>query len=104
MEVLVLVRDPDRYAEAIDAWRQSATVTQELRPWLALVSPAGPQVPEIPGTRWFAGDVPEDVLGELPPAARLFVAAWRQRQEPKDRPGDGLPWDTPGHLPPDRGD
>ncbi len=100
--MLVVVANPDDYREAIDAWRRSATVTQELKPWLALASTTGAAAPVVPGTHWFTGEVPMDVLLRLPPPARIFVAAWRERQAPKKRPGDGLPGDTPADDPPHR--
>jgi hypothetical protein len=40
--------------------------------------------------------VPADVLARLDEPARLFAAAWNERQRPKRRAGDGLPWDAPG--------
>ena len=47
-----------------------------------------------------AGD--RQVLQELDDGARLFVEAWlTPPRDAKDRPGDGLPWDAPGFLPPD---
>ena len=76
-------------------------LVQELPPWVALAEPRG-EVPDVPGTRWYTGAVPPDVLLTLAPAARLFIAAWRDRQAPKERHGEGLSWDAPGHLPPDR--
>ncbi|HEV8570940.1 MAG TPA: hypothetical protein VGQ92_28270 [Actinoplanes sp.] len=101
MEVLVVVQDPAEYRAAIDAWRRTATVVRELPPWVALAEPRG-EVPDVPGTRWYTGAVPPDVLLTLAPAARLFIAAWRDWQAPKERHGEGLSRDAPGHLPPDR--
>jgi hypothetical protein len=100
-EILVVVADGDRFAEAIAQWRRSATVTQLLAPRLALLIPDG-EPPGIPGTRWYRNDVPPDVLLDLTPTERIFVAAWRDRRAPKVRPGDGVTWDTPGFEPPDR--
>lgn len=39
----------------------------------------------------------------LSPEERLFAEAWlaRQGMAGKTRPGEGLPWDAPGRLPPD---
>ncbi len=43
----------------------------------------------------------ESVLKELDPGAQLFVSGWRtQSPNKKNRPGEGLPWDTPGYEPP----
>jgi hypothetical protein len=101
MDVLIVVQDPAGYREAIDAWRRSATVTQELPPWVALAQFTG-EAPDVPGTRWYTDSVPDDVLLRLAPQARIFIAAWRDRRRPKERPGDGLTWDAPGYQPPDR--
>jgi hypothetical protein len=101
MEVLVVVQDPAGYRTAIDAWRRAATVVQELPPSVALARP-WTEAPEVPGTKWYTGDVPQDVLLSLEPPARIFIAAWLDRQRPKDRPGDGLDWDARGYVQPDR--
>jgi hypothetical protein len=49
--------------------------------------------------------VHEEALPEPPPdltpSERMFVSAWKARQQPKTRPGEGLSWDAPGFLPPD---
>jgi hypothetical protein len=101
MEVLVVVEDLAGYRSAIDAWRRTATVLQELPPWVA-VAETGEQVPDVPGTRWYTGAVPQDVLLRLEPPARIFIAAWRDRQRPQERPGAGLSWDARGYIVPDR--
>lgn len=41
-------------------------------------------------------DVPEVATEDLDEAERIFVNAWRKRRHVKERPGDGLPWDSPG--------
>ena len=97
----MVVQDPAEYRAAINAWRRTATVVQELPPWVALAEPRE-EVPDVPGTRWYTGDVPADIYLSLTPAARLFISAWRDRQTVKQRHGEGLSWDAPGHLPPDR--
>lgn len=85
-----MVNDPAEYRAAIDAWRRGATVVQELPPWVALAEPRG-EVPDVPGTRWYTDVVPPDILLTLDPPARIFIAAWRDRHAPEDRPGDGPP-------------
>jgi hypothetical protein len=101
-EVLVIVEDGD-YDTVLNDLRALATVTQMLPPRLALVSlPAGPgAVVEVPGTAWYEDDVPPKIYDGLSTQERLFVDAWRSRRLPKVRPGDHLPWDAPGFLPPD---
>jgi hypothetical protein len=47
------------------------------------------------------GDPMPDTLTE---AERLFAEAWstRHQSKPKQRPGEGLPWDAEGFQPPDK--
>jgi hypothetical protein len=97
MEILVVVSDPAAYRAAIDAWRPSATVVQELAPWVAVVIPHG-DAPDVPGTRWYTGAVPADVLLSLDPPARIFIAAWLDRRHAKARPRDDGSWDPPLNL------
>lgn len=101
MEVLVVVLEAADYRTSIDAWRRTATVVQEFPPRIALAQPRG-EVTEVPGTKWYSGAVPQDVLLSLEPAARIFIAAWLDRQRPKERPGDRLDWDARGYIQPDR--
>jgi hypothetical protein len=44
----------------------------------------------------FTGDVPQETLERLDEPERLFAGGWNERRRPKQRPGDGLPWDAPG--------
>jgi hypothetical protein len=82
MEVLVVVKDPARYDEAVDVWRRAGTVLQELPPWVAVAEFRG-EAPDVPGTSWYTGAVPPDVLLDLDPRARIFIAAWRDRHTPR---------------------
>ena len=53
------------------------------------------------GTTETYGDL--GVVDDLDPGARLFVDAWQvHKRATTQRPGDGLPWDSPGFTPPDR--
>ena len=53
------------------------------------------------GTTETYGDV--GVVEELDSGSRLFVDAWQaHKPAATERPGDGLPWDSPGFTPPDR--
>ncbi|MFD3530191.1 hypothetical protein [Streptomyces sp. NPDC058664] len=104
-EVLVLVEDGD-WETVVVALRALGPVTQLLPPRLALVAlPAGPrrtEASELPGTAWYEDDLPPEAYDRLSDQEQLFVNAWRARRTPKQRPGNHLPWDAPGHLPPDR--
>ncbi|MFE9018084.1 hypothetical protein ACFYNL_05850 [Streptomyces sp. NPDC007808] len=102
-EALVLVETGD-YETALVALRALARVTQVMPPRLALVLvPPGSrtEASALPGTAWFEEDLPPEVYSGLSPQERLFVDAWAARRMPKERPGDQLPWDAPGHIPPD---
>jgi hypothetical protein len=83
------------------------TVAAEVPPDVVVVRADPADLPEIAKTGRLAimrledgstrmlGD--EDALDELDEGARLFVSAWRARPlEKPDRPGEGLPWDSPG--------
>lgn len=98
---LLVVIDRDADADRVLAsLRRVAQVVQVLPPRLALIAGDGPVT--VPGATAYTEDVPDNVLAELSPVERAFVAAWRSRRAGKRRPGEGLPWDAPGHLPPDR--
>ncbi len=97
-EVLVVVDDPARYAAAVAALRRVGVVTQLLPPRLAVVRIApGSDLPHVPGTTVYVGRPDVD----LSKSERIFVDAWLARDQPKDRVGDGLPWDAPGFEAPD---
>lgn len=98
---LLVVIDRDADADRVLAsLRGVAQVAQVLPPRLALLTGDGPVT--VPGATVYTEDVPDSVLAELSPVERAFVSAWRSRRAGKRRPGAGLPWDAPGHLPPDR--
>lgn len=102
-EALVLIT-ADHYPAAIEKLRQSATVTQQLPPTLALVVLPSTQrepTPNIPGVTFYTNEIPSDVVNNLSTQEQLFIRAWQLRRAAKERPGDQLPWDAPGHTPPD---
>jgi hypothetical protein len=103
-EVLVVVADGAAFPEAIEQWRRSATVTQELAPRLALMVLGPDDPPHVPGTRWYLDDIPADVLLDLDPPERIFVAAWRDRRAAKVRSGGDVLWDTREFRRPDFAD
>jgi hypothetical protein len=81
-------------------------LTGRLRPRLVLLD-APPEraadVARLPGVAGaFAADPPPALRDTFTVAETLFVDAWlaRHADEPPP-PGDGLPWDSPGRLPPD---
>jgi hypothetical protein len=51
-----------------------------------------PDGASVPGAR---APTPE-ALAALDEGERLFAAGWAAGRAPKERPGDGLPWDAPG--------
>ncbi len=55
-----------------------------------------------PAVRWAGESPPDDVVGELDDAERLFVDGWALRRQGKpERPGEGLDWNAAGRRPPD---
>ena len=51
------------------------------------------------------GERPREVPGDLDETERVFVEAWITRMtelQSKKRAGEGLSWDAPGFIPPDR--
>ena len=100
MEVVVVVQDPTAYRDSIDAWRKSASIIQELPPWVALAIPRG-EVPDVPGTRWYTGAVPPDVLLGLDPPARVFIAAWLDRMGARNPAHDAPSYEARGYIRPE---
>jgi hypothetical protein len=98
MEVLVVVEDPGGYRAAIEAWRRTATVVEELPPQVAVCRLDG-EPPEVPGVRWYTGGVPEDILLRLDPPSRIFIASWLDRRRPAEPP-DGPTWAERGYVEP----
>jgi hypothetical protein len=105
--VLALLRT-DAAASLLERLQKQYTVISLLRPRI-LVLDADDETAaqlrrdtEIVGV--FEGQVPAEIVAQLEPTERLFVSAWSQQQssEGKKRSGDGLPWDSPGFVPPDR--
>ena len=81
-----------------------AAVTQVLEPRLLLIradAKAAESVARIAGVTGVYEALPAELPSDLTPAERAFVGGWAARGEPKTRPGEGLPWDAPGHLAPD---
>lgn len=101
-EVLALI-PRDQYPESIEKLRRAFTVTQILPPTLALVVlPPGrsQSIPDIPAVTFYLDNVPAEILDNLTATERTFVQAWLARRAAKQRPGDQLPWDSPGYTPP----
>jgi hypothetical protein len=88
-----------------DAVPPEAHILQRLPPRLAIVTAdeqgirAMERTPAISAV--FAGDVPPEKLEQFDQATRTFAAGWNERRRPKQRPGEGLSWDSPGFEPPD---
>jgi hypothetical protein len=113
VDEFLVVLDPVPAAAATEdplpALRAAARVTQVLSRRLVLVQAGGAElvaaVRAVPGVALVqtdpAAELSVDATG-LDEKERLFVAAWRARSRPKQRPGEGLDWDAPGFLPPDR--
>lgn len=114
VDEFLVVLDPASATAAAEAplpaLRAAARVTQVMSDRVVLVQAEGPELVAtlraVPGvalvlTEPEAEPSVDDAVG-LDEKERLFVAAWRARARPKQRPGEGLDWDAPGFLPPDR--
>ena len=99
-EMLLFAENADILPAHLGALRRAVQVTQVMPPRLALViAPEGSEPPPIPGVVYLTDDTPPPA--DLSPDERLFVEGWRLRRQPKERPGEGLSWDSPGFEPPD---
>jgi hypothetical protein len=90
----------------IRSLRAFGSVVGRLPPRLVLLAAPGEQavdVAMVPGVAGaFTEEVPPEILATFSETERLFVDAWMARHAPQPPPpGDGLPWDSPGRLPPD---
>ncbi len=104
-ELLVLL-DPNRCDEALTELRAVAPVTAQVRPGVVLVAIDPGRAGELATIDGVAGvyvaePPPEATLADLSPGERLFIDGWVERAHLPHHPGDGLPWDDPGHRPPD---
>jgi hypothetical protein len=101
--LLVLADDVGR---VLDRLGRPATLVQHLPPRLAVVEVDDDAVAELrraPGVLGVGDpELPEDVRAGLTDPERLFADGWALGRAPKTRPGEGLAWDAPGFLPPDR--
>jgi hypothetical protein len=106
-EVLVLLRQGAGEAPLAEL-RRRFTILSLKPPRLVVLAIGADRVAEVQAIHGveavFTAAVPGTVLDALAPGERLFAEAWSMRQQPtpKRRPGDGLPWDAPGFLPPDK--
>lgn len=103
-EFLVVV-DPARSREVLARLGEAVAVSQIFTPRLALVRDdpgAQERARSIVGVVHVRTDDPRDLIPDLTPSERLFIAAWVERARPKMRRGEGLNWDAPGFEPPDR--
>ena len=104
---LLIVLDSQPASETLARLRAAANVTQVFPPRLALVRPgpdARTHIAGIQGVLHVLDDPARKLPPDLTPAERTFAAAWQARQQPRTRPGEGLPWDAPGFEPPDQPD
>lgn len=105
-ESLVVIHD--RAAEAFKRLSAGYSVRQAASPRVVIVEASAGALAglrAIPGVTVVTGsDAPTGLTEGLDDGESLFVAAWLSRNKegpPKQRPGEGLPWDAPGFLPPD---
>jgi hypothetical protein len=106
-QVLALLRT-DAAVSQLERVQKQYTVISLLRPRILVLDVDDEMAaqlrrdPEIIGV--YEGQVPAEIVAQLEAGEKLFVNAWSQQQsgEGKKRTGDGLPWDSPGYVPPDR--
>jgi hypothetical protein len=84
----------------LDALRPAVEIRQNLPPRLAIVAVDEDGVRALEGKpeilAVFTEDVPAEALERLDDPERAFAAGWNERRRPKQRRGDGRPWDAPG--------
>lgn len=105
MKEVLVVLNRDASGRALDGLRGRYPVKSLLPPRIAILGgesdvPALHRLPEIEAVL----TTPADPLpSSLSPSESTFVKAWQARQQSteKHRPGEGLPWDAEGYLPPD---
>jgi hypothetical protein len=81
-------------------------VVQTISPTVMIAElPPGAAIPDpLRAAATYVGtDPPAGVLANLDETERLFVSGWlaRQSRDKSARPGEGLPWDAAGMIPPD---
>jgi hypothetical protein len=98
---LLLILDVERVGERLSRFR----VSQKVSPRVVIVAgSAHEELASVDGVLAVVApgaSLADELRASLTPTEALFVDAFRQRAEPKQRPGDGLPWDAEGFLPPD---
>lgn len=105
-EVLVLLADP-LDTPTINELEEKFHVLQIASRRLVLVRLDESQLEELRSVKGvksiFEGEVPEEDMVGMEQIEELFARGWSlQREEfPKDRPGNGLVWDSEGFEPPD---
>jgi len=103
----LVVVDPDDSAAALARIGALGRVEQVLPPRLAIVRAEREVVPLLmrtDGVLEVVSDTTTPDSGAWTDGERLFIDAWVARRADKQRPGEGLHWDAPGFLPPDRPD
>jgi hypothetical protein len=89
--------------QALGQLEAVATVTQVLPPRLVLIradSGVRERLIGIAGVMGVYNVTPPGLPSDLTRMERVFISAWEARQR-KSRPGEGLPWDSPGFVAPD---
>jgi len=97
--------DRQRASRALRKLGRVGQVVQVLPPRLASVAVPDDAVSRVSATDGVRAVFTPGEPAVVPypsPAEALFIAAWTERSQPKDRSGDGLDWDAPGYRPPDK--
>ena len=106
-EILVILKDTDSHAP-LPSLGSTYKTRQVISPRVFTVESTGAglaALQERSDMTVVSGNNPlPESIDDLTESEQLFMAAWLsrwQKQEAKQRPGDGLSWDAPGFTPPD---
>lgn len=105
MEILIIIRD--EAVEKVQRQIGKFTVLQEISPRVKVIEASAETatevaaIPEVTVLSEQSGS--EALVDSLTEEERLFVEAWRLKQQmgTKQRPGEGASWDDPRFQPPD---
>jgi hypothetical protein len=96
-EALVELEPGVKLEQAIPA---GARILQQLPPRLVIVAADQDAISNMKRSAeikaLFTDEIPPETLDGFDEVTRAFAVGWNQRRQPKQRPGDGLPWDAPG--------
>lgn len=100
-ELLVVLSDPTEGAMLVSAY----TTLHSISPRMLVIRKPAQLGVRLDGALLVTdGEVPTEVLAALTPVEQQWALAWNARKRPKQRAGDGEPWDNTEFYPPDFSD